>query len=158
MGPPFCTSLDQPLGTTMHPIGKLPVTMCLGPAEHSNEIHICPEVKGTLLSWRAARGLGVLPACYPQPCTEVTARVAAATKVAAPPTHENLMNEFPSIFNGNICVLRGENLHIALTEGATPFCVHTPRSMPFAYRDKLKVELDFLLEQKWPSFLCSISH
>ena len=28
-----------------------------------------------------------------------------------------------------------------------PFCVRTPRVIPFAYRDKLKAELDVLLEQ-----------
>ena len=36
---------------------------------------------------------------------------------------------------------------ISLQEDAVPFCVKTPRSIPFAYRDKLKTELDLLQEQ-----------
>ena len=41
----------------------------------------------------------------------------------------------------------GEKFHIALTDNAQPFCVHTPRAIPFAFRDKLKAELDLLQEQ-----------
>ena len=40
-----------------------------------------------------------------------------------------------------------EQFHISLTENAIPFCVKTPRSIPFAYRDKLKVELNLLQDQ-----------
>jgi len=41
----------------------------------------------------------------------------------------------------------GEAFHILLSEDAQPFCVRTPRSVPFAYRDKLKAELDHLQAQ-----------
>ena len=43
--------------------------------------------------------------------------------------------------------MEGEQFHIALTEEAKPFCVKTPRAVPFAYRDKLKAELETLQEQ-----------
>ena len=43
--------------------------------------------------------------------------------------------------------MEGEQFHISLTDNATPFCVNTPRSIPFAYRDKLKSELDLLQSQ-----------
>ena len=43
--------------------------------------------------------------------------------------------------------MEGEKFHIALTEDAQLFCVCTPRTIPFAFRDKLKVELDLLQEQ-----------
>ena len=43
--------------------------------------------------------------------------------------------------------MEGEKFHIALTENAKPFCVNTPRSVPYAYRDKLKAELDLLQSQ-----------
>ena len=32
--------------------------------------------------------------------------------------------------------------------GAVPFCVNTPWSIPFAFRDKLRAELDLLLLQE----------
>jgi len=41
----------------------------------------------------------------------------------------------------------GEEFHISLTADAKPFCVNTPRSIPFAYRDKLKAELELLQAQ-----------
>ena len=55
--------------------------------------------------------------------------------------------EFPTVFDGQIKTMHGEEFHISLTEDAKPFYVNTPRSIPFAYRDKLKVELDLLQAQ-----------
>ena len=40
--------------------------------------------------------------------------------------------------------MEGEVFHISLAEDAQPFCVCTPRTVPFEYRDKLKAELDLL--------------
>ena len=59
----------------------------------------------------------------------------------------NTMVEFPSVFEGKIQMMEGEEFHISLTEDAKPFCVCAPRSIPCAYRDKLKAELDLLQEQ-----------
>ena len=41
----------------------------------------------------------------------------------------------------------GEEFHIELMDGAQPFCVYTPRVIPFAYREKLRYELDLLQAQ-----------
>ena len=57
------------------------------------------------------------------------------------------MQEFPAVFDGQIRMMEGEQFHILLVEGAVPFCVKMPRSVPFAYREKLKVELELLQEQ-----------
>ena len=57
------------------------------------------------------------------------------------------MQEFPAVFDGQIRMMEGERFHISLVEGAVPFCVKTPWSVPFAYREKLKVELELLQEQ-----------
>ena len=43
-------------------------------------------------------------------------------------------------------MMPGEQFHISLTEDARPFCVTTPHSIPFAYREKLK-EIDLLIDQ-----------
>ena len=43
--------------------------------------------------------------------------------------------------------MEGETFHITLLDNAIPFCVKSPRSIPFAYKDKLKAELDLLQEQ-----------
>ena len=60
---------------------------------------------------------------------------------------ENLVKQFPAVFDGNIHTMEGEKFHIYLVDEAVPFCVKTPRTIPFAYRDKLKAEIDMLLEQ-----------
>ena len=57
------------------------------------------------------------------------------------------MTEFPTVFNNQINQTEGEEFHISLTHDAKPFCIKTPRSIPFAYRDKLKAELDHLQAQ-----------
>ena len=44
------------------------------------------------------------------------------------------------------CV-EGKEFHIYLADDARPFCVSTPRSIPDAYHDKLKTELDLLQSQ-----------
>ena len=41
----------------------------------------------------------------------------------------------------------GEKFHITMAENAKPFCVNTPRAIPYAYRDKLKAELELLQSQ-----------
>jgi len=44
--------------------------------------------------------------------------------------------------------MEGEDFHISLTAYAKPFCINTPRSIPFAYWDKHKAELELLQEQQ----------
>ena len=58
------------------------------------------------------------------------------------------MSEFSTAFDGKIRTMPGEKFHIPLTENAKPFCVTTPRTVPFAYRDKLKQEIDLLISQE----------
>ena len=43
--------------------------------------------------------------------------------------------------------MEGESFHIELTEEAKPFCVKTPRAIPYACREKLKAELETLEAQ-----------
>ncbi len=62
-------------------------------------------------------------------------------------TADQIMSEFPSVFDGQIRAMPGEEYHISLTDEARPFCMTTPRTIPFAYRDKLKKEMDLLVSQ-----------
>ena len=58
------------------------------------------------------------------------------------------MDQYPTVFDGQIDKMAGETSYIILVDSATVlFCVKTPRSILFAYRDKLKSELDLLLDQ-----------
>ena len=62
-------------------------------------------------------------------------------------TSQSLINEFPSVFDNKVKPMKGEQFHIALVDDAKPFCVKTPRTIPYAYREKLKAELQSLEEQ-----------
>ena len=57
------------------------------------------------------------------------------------------MHEFPTVFREEVVCMEGEEFHIALAEGAKPFCVNTPRAVPYAYREKLQAELQSLEAQ-----------
>jgi len=58
-----------------------------------------------------------------------------------------MMQEFRRMFDGNIKTIEGEQFHINLTDNAKPFRVSTPRTIPFAYHEKLKAELELLEKQ-----------
>ena len=144
-------------GSKMYPIGKLTVTFKLGTREHKEELHIYPNVSGVIMSWKATKALGILPEHYPKPIPQVIephkteslkeTNLRTATVSSEQATDPNIIQTFPTAFDGQIRVMEGERFHIALTPNAKPFCVNTPRAIPFAYREKLKAEIDLLVSQ-----------
>ena len=54
-------------GLSIMPLGKVPVTIQLGKAIYKDDLHIYPGVSGALISWKAAKGLGILHPQYPYP-------------------------------------------------------------------------------------------
>ena len=145
-------------GAKMHPIGKLPVKLKLGDKEYSDDFHVYPNIQGALISWKACKQLSILPECYPHSVTHLN-KLTITTPSSEPTTTTNTAMEspllsleyakdlYPTIFDGQIRCMEGEKFHISLTDDARPFCVNTPRSIPFAYREKLKAELDLLQAQ-----------
>ena len=140
-------------GLTMTPLGKVPVTITLGKQMYQDNLHIYPGVSGALISWKAAKSLGILSKSYPYPdhsqgtMTQDSYPTMNVNQVDGSPATDDLVNQFPTVFDGHIHTMDGEKFSISLQEDAVPFCVKTPRSIPFAYRDKLKTELDLLQEQ-----------
>ena len=136
----------------MSPIGKLPVNITIGNSTYRDEIHIYPEVNGVLLSWKTCKGLHILPLRYSEPLESPSTK-AVMTQPASTPSHthpitsDDITSEFPSVFNEKVKPMDGEQFHIALMEEAKPFCIKTPRAIHFAYRDKLKAELETLQDQ-----------
>ena len=130
-------------GKTMKPLGCLRVTFSTPDRTTEEIVHIYPGIKGALISWKAAVRLGFLPECYPTPLTNQTlAKISATDKV----TREDLIAEFPKVFEGVIRTMPGEKFKIVLSDDAKPFCVHTPRTIPFPFREKLRELLDALLD------------
>lgn len=48
---------------------------------------------------------------------------------------------------GPLRPLKGSLVRIHLTDDAVPFTIHTPCQIPFAFRDKVKEELNSLVDQ-----------
>ena len=130
--------------TEMHPVGKLPICLKLGNTESSDDLHIYLDVSGILISWKACKNLGILPDCYPHPpastkaiCTttldESPIDIISTDAGTSMLTKDSIINEFPRVFDGIIRAMDGEQFHIHLTSDAKPFCVTSPRSIPFAY-------------------------
>jgi len=77
----------------------------------------------------------------------LTTNIQASTLQPPPSSTDQFMTAFPTVFNGHIRVMQGKEFHIAVTDRAKPFCVHTPCTIPFAYQDKLQAELRLLKSQ-----------
>lgn len=135
-------------GSLLHPAGKLPgVQFQVNGKVTQVDVHIYQSVSGTIISWATAQKLGILPKCYPNPMPSVQTMGTTDPEAHELPTAEQIMSEFPSVFDGQIRTMPGEKFHISLTDDAQPFCVYTPRTIPLAYRGKLKDEIDLLVEQ-----------
>ena len=67
--PPSAVTPEAVNGTKLYPLGKIPVHLQLGCHEYDDELHIYLNISGALLSWKACKGLGILPDHYPEPIT-----------------------------------------------------------------------------------------
>ena len=88
------------------------------------------------MSWKAAQNLHILPNNYPEQIRYIQDSSVSLKKVTA----EDLIQEFPTVFDGKTRVIDGEKFRINLIDNATPFYVSAPRTIPYAYRDKVKLE------------------
>ncbi len=113
-------------GAQMSPLGKLPVTVRLGNHTYLEDIHIYPNVRGTLLSWKACKALQILPSHYPNPIPSPALHKVNLSSSLAPLTVQNVTSQYPTVFDGQIRSMQGEYFHISLTDNVKPFCVNTP--------------------------------
>ena len=141
-------------GSTMTPIGSLTAVFSLKNRSVEERVHIYESVSGALISWLVAKNLGILPDRYPEPIldnnidpTPSINKVNTHVKENIDITREDLINEFPTVFDGQIRTMPGETFKIELTEDYKPFCVNTPRTIHYSYQEKLKAELDLLESQ-----------
>ena len=135
-------------GSLLHPVGKIPrVTFEIDNRKASADVHVYECVSNTIISWSIAQKLGILPTNYPSPALAINKLHSSSPENPPTAATEAIMAEFPSVFEGQVRVMPGEKFQIRLADDAKPFCVSTPRTIPFAYRDKLKNEIDLLVQQ-----------
>ena len=73
------------------------------------------------MSWKTCKELGILPICYPNQTISSTTvnSVAATPPVASSPLDKHCAAyEFPTVLDGNINNMEGEEFHIYLTDDA----------------------------------------
>ena len=117
-------------GTKLYPLGKIPVHLQLDCHEYDDELHIYPNISGALLSWKACKGLGIPLDNYPYPITRqrvnqlINLNPNNTTPTSLPFIFDNILKEFPSVFDRQIRTMTGEEFNIHLSQDAKPFCVN----------------------------------
>ena len=143
-------------GLPMSSIGRLAVDISLGDITTSADIHIIDGVTGLLLSWSTSRDLALIPSAYPAQIGSVSMppdhphdklmstepQVVSTVQLSSTmPTREDLMKEFPTVFDGVVRAMPGEVFQICLKDGAKPFSVTSPRRVPFPKQEKLEAQI-----------------
>ena len=132
----------------LEPVGKISnIAFSTNCRTVHDDVYIYASVTGALISWAIAKELKILPACYPQPIGVVNATHISQKDNTLVPTTDQIMSEFPTVFDGHIRTMLGENFYISLADDVFPYCVKTPRTIHFAYRDKYQKEIDLFVEQ-----------
>ena len=104
----------------MYALGKLMVTLSLKGKQDTEEMHIYPDVSRTIISWKVARALGILPEHYPNPVSLTTGNhsidpnIRATTSISMTSSHHKFTQAFPTVFDGQIRTMEGEKFHIFL--------------------------------------------
>ena len=91
-------------GSSMIPIGKIPVNIQLEGRSYKDDLQIYPGVSGAIISWKAAKELGILPAHYPHPARgphntspQPQVKAASSEQHSQFPTTGEIIKEFSPI-------------------------------------------------------------
>lgn len=96
-------------GSILHPVGKLPhVAFCVNSRTVHDDVHIYDSITGALISWAIAKQLGILPECYPEPARQIHAMHTHHNISNLLLTSDQIMAEFPSVFDGQIHTMPGK--------------------------------------------------
>ena len=133
-------------GKRLTTVGVAPVMLSLGNKKTEVEMIVCVEVQGFLLSWYHAIELAILPPCFPNQISTISADIKN-TKVNAPADvtekipsisirkkHEAILRStFSSVFDSKqeLKIMSGKPMRIELKEDAVPYAVTAARSIPF---------------------------
>ena len=103
-------------GAKMYPLGRLPVTFWYRDTKYWDDLCIHPEIQGTILSWKACKG-----------CLLITPTLAVQEITSPPPLgrskhslHSKKQLMYPTVFDGQIRSMEGEQFHISFTDDVNP--------------------------------------
>ena len=163
-------------GTSIDCIGTIDVHIHVAKRSTNETVLICKGQQGFLLAWYVCRDLGIIPNDYPKQvcamkhtCSQLS-RPKNVTEHTTPPkssrakhaplntmdasdrrshARKELLEEFNDVFNTSdeLKTMTGEPMKIHLKENVETFAISTTRSIPFAWRDEVKENLDRMTRQ-----------
>lgn len=158
--PPPPTNQLMADGSPMSPaVGCFQATLTLGNRSCVAQIHVHDGVQTPLLSYSHCRELAIISPDFPKPILAVThvnrcAEMPLPVPNSPEAARDHFLREFSDVLvskadlkTAPLRTMAGPPMKIHLKDNATPFAVHTPRAVPFAFRDHTKAELDSMLDQ-----------
>ncbi|XP_068204834.1 uncharacterized protein [Palaemon carinicauda] len=147
-------------GSPMSPaLGILQATLTLGKRSCLARIQVHENVEVPLLSYGHCQELSKISPDFPKPILEVKhvnrckeLPISATTSPSA--AKEYFLQEFKDVLvskedlkTAPLKPMAGPPMRIYLKDGAVPFAIHTPRQIPFAFKDQVKEDLNFMVAQ-----------
>lgn len=143
-------------------LGVLPVQLTVGNKTAEVELVVVSEVKGFLLSWYHLIDLGILPQCFPLQVSRVSEEFIEQqddsppvcsdkqpSKLMREAHKKKLLSDFQSVFDVSkeLKTMKGKPMRILLTDDAVPFALTAARTIPFAWKDRIKNQLSEMVEK-----------
>ena len=141
-------------------LGTLQVEMEHQGITTKQTLFVIKELSKPILSLQALREFRLVPAEFPfaqvNALTEKESKVEKQEKAALAftpivtgfgPVLDSIANKYPSVFDGNCKIMKGEKLHIDVDPSAVPVSTGASRTIPEPLLPALRQELDTLLAQ-----------
>ena len=141
------------------PVGYFDATLRLGGRSCRARIQVHQDVPTPLLSYAHCKELAIISPHFPKPILQVQ----HVNRCAEPPlphlessadAKAYFLREFKDVLvskedllTAPLKTMTGAPMRIHLKENATPFAIHTPRQIPYAFREQVKAELQSMVQQ-----------
>ena len=156
-------------GRKLTALGHYPVELRFGPKNFNTKLVIFKELDKMILSKRTLENLGIVVINkYPEEPFKDICPVTKISRILLPynegkivmningsenkkfdlgsVTQESLIEEFSDVFHQRLDPMPGEKFRIELEANAKPCKVSYARHIPIAFKEKLKMELDTLVD------------
>ncbi len=136
-------------GTNLKTIGTVRFEISLRGRTTLEDIHVVEGLTRSILSRRVLRELGLISKEFPHVTVSAVNEVPQTTQIVTGQgqTLDNLINEYPELFDNQCKIMKNGTYHIDLEEDAKPISTGACRTIPEPYLPALKRELDDLEAQ-----------
>ena len=134
-------------GDKLVTVGKICVTLQVNDQSHDSVLHVFDGLDDALLSRSSLRALNFLPPGWPQQVARVSApRTPSPTDLVK--IRSQLLEEFSDVFDDStLKPMSGPPMDIVLEPDAKPHRVYTAHPIAYAYREKVKAQVDDMVSE-----------